>query len=322
MKSLTFTVWGEYIQIMSRVVVFPILLTIVVLLGPSNAWSQRDKNPVDDVWSKRNTIRIGGLLVVRRCIAKDPKNDRFGECRLSIVKGKRTVWHTSIEYARAEWLRFGLFQFLRGKNKQLIIHRYSGGAHCCYDYNVFDIEAGRLRNLYDSSRYDSANEIGNELMPVDINRDGTFEFYQDVMAFDYMGFAGHASATFPPAIFSFDRRQRKFVISNKRFAAFVLERMKLELAGLRNWQQEHNDRSKDSSSDMISSEQVNEVAVRDKFLYMVYAGKELEAWPEFLRNYRTANGAGYQDEFRDKFVNDFKELFKADPTYRSIYGRK
>ena len=202
----------------------------------------------------------------------------------------------------------------------MVVHTYSGGAHCCYDYYIFDIQGRRLRKLYDSSRFDSANEVGNALVPIDLNNDGTYEFYQDVMAFDYMGMMGHASATFPPAIFAFDRRRHKYVLSNRRFESFVLTEMNRHLSSLKDWQREHNERAAGHpDSPQMTDFDVNEVSVREKFLYLVYAGKEQEAWPFFKSNYKTSSGSGYQEQFRDQFLSEFRKAFDKDPTYRSIY---
>src|SRR5215470_10774235 len=33
-----------------------------------------------------------------------------------------------------DWARTGLFNFLGGQRKQLIVEGYSGGAHCCWEY--------------------------------------------------------------------------------------------------------------------------------------------------------------------------------------------
>jgi hypothetical protein len=288
-----------------------LITAALVSLSALKARSQEDVK-LDKVWVDRDSMRVGDFRVLREC-------SQAG-CRLAINRGRKSVWSTEVEQGRPDWVRYGFFQFLPGKRKQLIVHTYSGGAHCCYDYAIFEIQGRRLEKLYDSSRYDSANEIGNELVPIDINQDGTYEFYQDVMAFDYMGFAGHASATFPPAIFWFDKRHRKFVLANKRFSSFVLRRMEKNLANLKEWQRENNERT-GGHPDMtrITDDELSEVAVREKFLDLVYAGKEREAWPYFKRSYKSSGGDGYQEQFRAQFIRDFRKAFDNDPTYLSIY---
>jgi len=262
-------------------------------------------------------MQIGGLKVIRRCSAT---NEYLGDCRLVVRRGRKTLWSTEVEHGHPYWLQYGLFRFLPGRQKQFVVHTYSGGAHCCYDYYIFDIRGHRIKKVYDSSRYDSANEIGDALVPVDIDKDGTYEFYRDVMAFDYMGFAGHASATFPPAIFSFDRHRQRFVLANRRFAPFVLKEMNESLASIKDSQSEQNALvATHPEATPMTDDDVNETAVREKFLYLVYAGKEREAWSYFESNYKSSTGNGYQEQFRDQFISEFRKAFDKDPTYRSIY---
>jgi hypothetical protein len=63
---------------------------------------------------------------------------------------------------------------------------------------------------------------------------------------------------------------------------------------------------------MIPQEALDEIRVREKFLYMVYAGQKDQAWKYFDENYRF--------EFREKFRRDFLDAFQHDPTYLSIYS--
>lgn len=282
----------------------------------NEAAAQKYPSKLDDAWISANALRVGGFRIFRRCSKEN--EDNVGQCTLTIRRGKKILWTAEVEPDQPDWLKYGLFRFIPGRRKQLVVHTYSGGAHCCYDYHIFDLSSSQLRTLYDSSRYNSATQIGNALTPVDIDKDGTYEFYQDVMAFDYWGFAGHASATFPPAIFAFDSGTQKFVFANRRFHAYVIRLMKQNLAQLKAWQEENNDRNAGTPS-TITDDETNEVVVREKFLYLVYAGREHDAWPYFKANYKTANGDGYQDQFRDKFIREFKQTFVADPTYRSIY---
>ena len=199
--------------------------------------------------------------------------------------------------------KYGLFNFLGKKDKQLVIFTYSGGAHCCYGYSVFDLYP-RFKILYDSTDSDS---VGNELVPIDIDGDGVYEFYQDVMAFDYEAPGGHATSTFPPSIFAFDPKTQAFQNANRRFASLVLKKLKENLADLGPWAEDSAKRGT-----IIPQSELDEIYVREEFLYMVYAGQKDEAWKYFDENYRF--------EFREKFRHDFLDAFQHDPTYLSIYS--
>jgi hypothetical protein len=152
-------------------------------------------NPLDKIWAKERKLSYLGYEIKKEC----EQVGIFLNCKLKIRKNGKTLDKIAVEYSRDYWLKFGLFNFLGGKDKQLIIHTYSGGAHCCYAYFIYDLSPG-FRKIYDSTRYDAANDIGNELFPVDIDNDGVYEFRRDVMAYDYFH-ASHADSVFPSAIF-------------------------------------------------------------------------------------------------------------------------
>src|ERR1041384_6143553 len=51
-----------------------------------------------------------------------------------IKKGKRVLAKMLQEDNQEGFTRIGLFPFLGGATKQLIIQQYLGGAHCCYHW--------------------------------------------------------------------------------------------------------------------------------------------------------------------------------------------
>lgn len=270
-----------------------------------------DSNPLDKVWLEVDKTIYKSFQIQRDCLNEDVfRRSEYEGCVLRISRSGKVLREFDLDYGLRHWLRYGFFDFLGNGQKQLVVHTYSGGAHCCYDYYIFEL-GPTFQEWYASDRYDSANEIGNELFPVDIDGDGDYEFFQDVMAFDYMGPAGHASASFPPAIFAFNEKTRKFDLANRTYPDFVLKKLKEHTDGIPAWA---NDGAK------IDDETVDEIIVRNTFLYLVYAGKRDQAWVYFEKNYRTKSGEKYQDKFRDQFRREFTERFETDPTYRSIYG--
>lgn len=282
-----------------------------------NETSERDdqyKEALGGIWIEADKTQVGEYKIVRKCISTE--ETEFASCKLSITRRRKVLDSFETDYRRKHWLRFGFFDFLGKKEKQLVVHTYSGGAHCCYDYYIYDL-GKRFQVLYKSSEFDSANEIGNELVPVDIDKDGIYEFYQDVMAFDYLAKGGHATSTFPPAIFAFDSLKGRYVLSESKFSDFILRQMQQELDNLGPWAADYEKRS----GQKLPPDELNEIAVRIRFLYMVYAAQRTEGWTYFKDNYKTSSGNGYQDQFRDKFIKDFQELFAKDPTYKSVYSR-
>ncbi len=259
------------------------------------------RQALEDIWIDDDRTKIGNILISRKCTSIGD-NDYLGECELSIRRGRKVFRTFSTEHARKYWIQYGFKDLLGKGSNQLIVHTYSGGAHCCYDYFIYDLKPN-FRIIYDSSQYDSY--IGNELVPIDIDGDGVLEFYQDVMAFDYLGSAGHANSSFPPAIFAYERRAEQYRLATKRFPDFVMKL--LEPLVVRTGQE----------GVTVS---FDEYIVRTQFLYMVYAGKRDQAWKYFDANYRSDDPDSYMEHFREQFRTEFKDIFSKDPTYRSIYG--
>lgn len=267
--------------------------------------STEEENPLDSLWIEKDITFFNGYTIKRYC---DENQDVEEPCKLKVSQGNKVL--DEFYSHNKEMLQYGFFNFLGESEKQLIIHTYSGGAHCCYDYYIYDLKPN-FRKIYDSSKFSSVNEIGDDLFPIDIDKDGVFEFRQDVMAFDYMAPGGHATATFPPAIFQFNKKKSYFELANKKFPNFVLDELKKNIDGLAGWAKDQ-----EKYGTKIKQEEIDEITVRDTFLYWIYAGKREEAWKLFEEKY---DFKFYK--FRDKFREDFKNIFTQDPTYLSIYGK-
>lgn len=268
-----------------------------------------DPSPTDEIrgslekiWLEKDEFREGSLSISHDC---HPKEEGFpGSCSLTVTLSGKNMVDLSSMSEEKNWLRYGFIDLLGNGAKQLVVFRYSGGGHCCYEYSVYDVTRN-FRLIY-SNAADAINGVGNELTAVDIDNDGILELRQDVMAFDYMGSGGHAGATFPPAVFAYDRNVGKYIPATAKFPSFVEEEMTELLNAI--------DQEKD-----IDQETRTEVYVRSKFLYMVYAGKRDLAWNYFDENYKSTFGNGYQEKFKEPFRSEFKEKFSNEPVYLSIY---
>lgn len=278
---------------------------------PEESEPKDNEDPLENIWKDADYFEINGVSITRRCTPTEVKNRE--DCKLTLANKGETVKELANAFGRKYWLRYGFFNLLNSGTEQLVLFEYSGGAHCCYEYVIYDLSP-KLRMIYDSSEF--GGTVGDSLIPLDIDQDGTFEFYQDVMSFDYIGRFGHASAAFPPAIFAYDSNTQKYVLANKRFPAYVLERLAEYLRQLEAWRVGNE---KDGTP--VADSEMDEIKVRATFLYWVYAGKRNEAWDYFDKNYKTPTGDQYQDQFREKFRTDFKSIFAEDPTYISIYGK-
>jgi len=191
--------------------------------------------------------------------------------------------------------RFGLFSFLGGESKQLVILQYTGGAHCCWIYKIYDFKPN-LHEIFDDENY--PEYLGYELHPHDLNRDGIFELTQAVMTFDYFHMS-HASSVFPTAVFSYDEKSRAYIPANERFSAYVLDDIEKDLKAL-------NAKDPGNREEYLS-------AVLKVLLKRIYAGDEADAWKFFDAEYQLSDKAVIK--------NDIKKALRHDPIYRSLYKR-
>ena len=199
--------------------------------------------------------------------------------------------------------RFGLFSLLDGESKQLVILQYTGGAHCCWTYRIYDFQPN-LHVIFDDETY-GLDYLGYELHPEDIDGDGTYELTQAVMTFDYFHMS-HASSVFPTAVFSYDKKSRTYVPANQRFSAYVLDDIEKDLKALELAR-------RDIDSQNLQHHEVYLSAVLRVMLKKLYAGNEADAWKFFNAEYRLSD--------KDEIKSDIKKALRHDPIYRSLYKR-
>lgn len=203
-----------------------------------------------------------------------------------------------------EWTNFGLFPFVSQEPKQLVVEQYSGGAHCCYSYWIYDLSAATPRALFDNERYGT----GSQLVPVDIDGDGIYELKHSVMTFDYFHLS-HASSIFPQAVFAFDKKAGEYRPANRRFSAHVLEGLQSDVKELETLKTQGN-----PDRDEIYTER-HFSAVLQVTLKYIYAGKRDEGWAFFNREYRTHEGIS-----REKMRAEIEEALSGEPVYKSVYA--
>lgn len=86
----------------------------------------------------------------------------------TIKKKGRTIATLRNGRLGKESTRFGLFPLLGGASKQLVILQYTGGAHCCWTYRIYDFHP-KLRVIFDDESY-GLDYLGYELLPQDYRR--------------------------------------------------------------------------------------------------------------------------------------------------------
>lgn len=265
-------------------------LAVIRVEDPANSDPVESRNPLDKEWVDGDFAEYGRISATRVC---EQEGTGWTICKLVVRESGKIQRTFEVDDDNPFRLRFGFFDFLGRGDKQLVVFTYSGGAHCCYDYTIFDFEP-RFRVIYDSSKYDSANEIGSELVPVDMDLDGVFEFHQRIEAFSYFH-ASYAASNKPTAVFAYNKKRRTYELANKRFPEYVLADTERTLKWMRD-----------------NPSQWDDVFVtRETFLNHIYSGDKRKAWEYYEKNYNFAD--------KDEYRRDVRKLFKSEPVYRSIY---
>jgi hypothetical protein len=253
---------------------------------------------LERVFIKGTRLTYGGYVVTRAAVEQE------GESRAVISRGGRELVRLTDGAPRDYATRVGLFPLLGGKEKQLVVEQYTGGAHCCTVYRVYDL-GPEFRALFDGDEY-GIDEIGEDMNVVDIDRDGRHEFTLSVMAFDYF-MTSHAGSVFPTAVFAYDEGAGKYVPANRKFSAYLLrgvarDVLKVEALNRR--------LTKEERAGAFHGEHFR--AVLDVLLKYVYAGEERKGWDFFETHYMLADKAEVEA--------GVKEKLKESAVYRATYG--
>lgn len=247
---------------------------------------------------KGTRLSYGGYVVTRAVV------EREGESRAVISRGGRELLSLNDGAPRDYATRIGLFPFLGRDGKQLVVEQYTGGAHCCTVYRVFELGA-QLRTLFDGDEY-GVDEIGEDMKVLDIDGDGRREFTLNVMAFDYF-MTSHAGSVFPTAVFAYDERAGRYVPSNKKFSAYLLRGIARDVQKVKALNRRL---TKEERATGFHGEQFS--AALEVLLKYVYAGEEQKGWEFFDANYALGDKAEVEAGVKAKLLES--------AVYRATYG--
>jgi hypothetical protein len=244
-------------------------------------------------------LTYGGYVVTRAIVKRE------GESRAVISRGGREVVRLADGAPRPDATRIGLFPFLGGGvGKQLVVEQYTGGAHCCTVYRVYEL-GPELRTLFDGDEY-GIDELGEDMNVVDIDRDGRYEFTLSVMTFDYF-MTSHANSVFPTAVFAYDERARRYGIANRKFSAYLLRGVESDVRAI---EARGRRLTKEERAAAFHGEHFREVM--DVLLKYAYAGEPQKGWDFFDSHYLLADKVEVATEAVSKM--------EASPLYRIANG--
>ncbi|MBD0370167.1 MAG: hypothetical protein ICV60_04980 [Pyrinomonadaceae bacterium] len=265
----------------------------------SAAEQQETESALEKIFTKEDRLSYRGYVIEK---AHDKGEESWSA---ALKKGNQTVAKFESGWNK-EWTSFGLFPFISQEPKQLVVEQYSGGAHCCYSYWIYDLSGTTARLLFDNGKYGT----GNQLFPLDIDGDGVFELKHSVMAFDYFHMS-HASSVFPQAVFAFDKKAGEYRPANRRFSANLLAGLEADIKELEKIKTEANPEKDELYTERHFS------ALLQVTLKYIYAGKREEGWAFFNREYKTHEGIS-----REKMRAEIEETLREEPVYKYIYSKE
>lgn len=261
---------------------------------PSSSSNKLEDEPMDvsSVFVEGDTLSYGDYDVVK--LTKKVKLEQTtGLTEVSYVLLKRNgrvlKKFDGVYFGMGNATDFGLFSFLGGEGKQLIVSQTipRGGRHWVVNLSP------DFRVVYDSGEY----RVGRENLGVlDIDKDGRYEILQEVTAFYGFDHFSSAETPLPLIVFKYDEKAAKYLPANHLFGEYALKGIEDNIATL------------DSDESEYLSKRL------DIALQYVFAGKEEEAWAFFEREYKHPD--------REVLKSQVKAVLSEHPVYRFIYPKR
>lgn len=261
-----------------------------VLTTPLNAQS------INTIFTKEDKLLYKGYLIEK---LHDPESDTW----FALLKKDGKVL-SKFDKGWSEWqTNFGLSSLFASPEKQLIIEQYTGGAHCCWLYWIYNL-VPNFELIYQSTDYN----VGYDMHLVDLDKDGVFEFTQRILTFDYFDRLCHAVSPLPHIVFKYDKQKKRYLPANHLFTSYALEGIEKAIEEVKKFNEKTDFRNYDDRyGDHLSG-------VLRVVLAYVYAGKAQDAWLFYDQQYQMQDKIEMKSKILDKL--------KADKIYQFIYSQQ
>lgn len=224
--------------------------------------------------------------------AKEPPS--WVEISYAVIKrrGKVLAQFDSVYSGMGNDTEFGLFPFLGGDTKQLIVSQdiFRGGTQWIV------ILSPRFQVIYDGDEFGAGREA-DDMRVADLDRDGVYEITQPVTTFYGFSSLSPAQTPLPIVIFKYDAKAKKYLPANHFFKEYIL-------------------RDIDESKKKVSSagEGTNHLAnILSIVLDYIYAGEEPAGWAFYDEAYKLPDKV----EMKTKIEVELKE----QAVYRFMYKK-
>lgn len=164
-----------------------------------------------------------------------------------------------------------------GKPK-LWVQDFSGGAHCCYQYVLFELDksAKRLAKL-------KLLDCGEQIEITDLKQDGQRQLLTCDARFTYLGENSFAASPFPPAVYAF--KDGAFQNVTKDFPQVLQQDLAKQQAAFKTQQE---------------ADQISTATVLQIFLDQFFLGKTGSAWEFFEKHYTKSDKLAVKTQLQEK----------------------
>jgi hypothetical protein len=216
----------------------------------------------------------------------------------TIKKNGETLVHLDHGFFLKDSTKIGLFSLLGKDAKQIIIGQYSGDAHCCWMYKIYELTK-KINLIFDGEEYHSSN-IGI----VDIDGDRKYEHVLD--SYFILDDLSNAESVRPEFVLFYNENEGKYILEKDKFTNYLLR-------NIEEYIQEYEAISMKISINDSNVYREYLSAILKIIITYIYAGKDREGWEFYNKRYRYAN----KNVIRSEIVTNLKE----DPIYKAIYNK-
>jgi hypothetical protein len=248
---------------------------------------------INIVFVDQGSLTYGGYDVVKlRKKVRVEHKPGLTEVSYAVLKrnGRVIAKFDGIYFGLGNATDFGLFSFLGGEAKQLVVSQTvpRDGRHWVVDLSP------DARVIFDSGEYGVGRE---EFSVIDIDKDGVHEISMPVTEFYLFENMYMAETPLPEIVFKYDRKAGKYFPANPAFQAYALRGVEDEIRRL------HTD-----DQGRYLSHRLGIV------LRYIYAGKEAEAWSFFDKEYRLPD--------KEVMKAKIKAVLKNEAVYKYLHGKR
>jgi len=224
-------------------------------------------NPEFQAYEDRDQLVVEGVTLYR---VRRPDQSE------ALVAKEESGWeHVVLEGWRLTFYNQAKQPLRRGPGHHVIVQEWSGGAHCCFDYHVLQVQGTQIR------REGTIRAGDCSLRVADLDQDGSLELIGCDARFAYAFDLPFAESPLVPVVYAF--HDRAYVPDNRRFPQVYQFRITQERRRL-------------AEAERTSDARGARRAVLSLLLHMLYAGRVTEAWCGFDRAYRWADRTDVRQE--------------------------